>query len=164
MRANDAKALTYTTPPLPVDVEVVGYPIAHLWLAADAPDLDVFVYLEHVDRSGASTYVTEGTLRASHRALSEAPFKNLGLPFHSHYRSDLAPLPAGEPVELDIAMLPRGYRFPEGSRIRIAIAFADRDNFDTPVRNPPPELRVLRDSAHASFVTLPILPARHGGS
>jgi putative CocE/NonD family hydrolase len=164
MRANDAKALTYTTPPLPTDVEVVGYPIAHLWLAADAPDLDVFVYLEHVDRSGASTYVTEGTLRASHRALSEAPFKNLGLPFHSHYRSDLAPLPEGKPVELAIALLPTGYRFPKGSRIRIALAFADRDNFDTPVLNPPPELRVLRDSAHASFVTLPIVPAGHGGS
>jgi putative CocE/NonD family hydrolase len=157
MRTNDAKALTYTTPPLPSDVEVVGYPVAHLWLAGDAPDLDVFLYLEHVDRSGASTYVTEGTLRASHRALSEAPFRNLRLPFHSHYRSDLAPLPAGEPVELVIAMLPTGYRFPEGSRIRIAITGADADNFDTPRRDPPPELRVLRSSTHASFVTLPII-------
>jgi putative CocE/NonD family hydrolase len=156
MRTNDAKALTYTTPPLPFDVEVVGYPIAHLWLAGDAPDLDVFVYLEHVDRSGASTYVTEGTLRASHRALSEAPFKNLDLPFHSHYRSDLAPLPGGKPVELAIAMLPTGYRFPEGSRIRIAIAFTDRDNFDTPLLSPPPHLQMLRGSEHASYVELPV--------
>jgi predicted acyl esterase len=156
MRANEAKALTYTTPPLPFDVEVVGYPIAHLWLAVDSPYLDVFVYLEHVDRSGASEYVTEGTLRASHRALSEPPFKNLGLPFHSHYRSDLAPLPAGEPAELSIALLPTGYRFPEGSRIRIAIAFADRDNFDTPVLSPPPHVRLLRGSRRPSYVELPM--------
>ena len=29
-----------------------------------------------------STYITEGNLRASHRALSQAPYNNLGLPFH----------------------------------------------------------------------------------
>ena len=41
MRANDEKALTYTTPPLETYVEVTGHPIIHLWLAASAPDLDV---------------------------------------------------------------------------------------------------------------------------
>ena len=54
-----------------------------------APDLDVFVYLEEVDRSGKSTYITEGDLRASHRKLSQAPFNNLGLPYQTHDQSDL---------------------------------------------------------------------------
>jgi len=160
MQSNDQKALTYTTPPLEADVEVVGHLLIHLWLAADAPDLDAFVYLEEVDGSGKSAYITEGTLRASHRKLSRAPYNNLGLPYHSHYQSDLEPLPAGQPVELVFDLLPTAYRFPKGSRIRITVAFADADNFETPVINPAPKLRLLRDKNHPSFVELPIVQSR----
>ena len=160
MQANDRKALTYTTPPLEKDVEVTGHPLVHLWLTTDAPDLDVFVYLEEVDGSGKSTYITEGTLRASHRKLSPAPYNNLGLPFHSHYQSDLAPIPAGQPVELVFSLLPTSYQFPKGSRIRITVAFTDADNFETPVIDPPPKLHLLRDKNHSSCVQLPIVQFR----
>jgi putative CocE/NonD family hydrolase len=157
MRANDEKALTYTTSPLETDVEVTGHPVVHLWLTTDAPDLDVFVYLEEVDRSGKSTYITEGTLRASHRKLGQAPFNNLGLPYHSHYQSDLAPIPAGEPVELAFSLLPTSYQFHNGSRIRITVVCADADNFETPVIDPAPKVHLLRDMSHPSFILLPIV-------
>jgi hypothetical protein len=152
--------LTYTTSPLETDLEVTGHPVAHLWLTTDAPDLDVFVYLEEVDRSGKSTYITEGTLRASHRKLSQAPFNNLGLPYHSHYQSDLAPIPAGEPVELAFSLLPTSYRFHKGSRIRITVVCADAGNFDTPIINPAPKLHLLRDMNHPSFIQLPVVQSR----
>jgi len=160
MQANDQKALTYTTLPLEADVEITGHPLVHLWLTADAPDLDAFVYLEEVDGSGKSSYITEGNLRASHRKLSRAPYNNLGLPFHSHYQSDLEPIPAGQPVELVFSLLPTSYRFPKGSRIRITVAFADADNFETPVASPAPKLHLLRDKSHPSFVQLPIVQSR----
>ena len=164
MRANDENALTYTTPPLENDLEVTGHPVAHLWIVTDAPDADLFVYLEEVDPEGSSTYVTEGNLRASHRVRSDAPFDNLGLPYQRSHASDLAPLTAGEPVELVFDLLPTSKLFATGHRIRFAITGADADNFDTPRRDPPPELRVLRSSTHASFVTLPIIPAIEDGS
>ena len=157
MRTNDEKALTYTTSPLKTDVEVTGHPVAYLWLTTDAQDLDVFVYLEEVDRSGKSTYITEGTLRASHRKQCKAPFNNLGLPYHSHYQSDLAHIPAGEPVELTFSLLPTSYRFHKGSRIRITVVCADTDNFDTPVIDPTPKLRLLRGMNHPSFIQLPVV-------
>jgi len=160
MRANDEKALTYTTSPLETDVEVTGHPVAHLWLTTDAPDLDMFVYLEEVDRSGKSTYITEGALRASHRKLSKAPFNNLGLPYHSHYQSDLTPIPAGEPVELAFSLLPTSYQFHKGSRIRITVVCADADNFDTPVIDPAPKLQLLRGLNHPSFIQLPVAQSR----
>ena len=160
MRANDEKALTYTTSPLETDVEVTGHPVVHLWISSDAPDLDVFVYLEEVDRKGKSTYITEGTLRASHRKLSKAPFNNLGLPYRSHYQSDLAPIPAGEPVELAFSLLPTSYQFPKGSRIRITVVCADADNFDTPVIDPAPKLQLLRGMNHPSFIQLPVAQSR----
>jgi len=159
MRTNDEKALTYTTLPLETDVEVTGHPVMHLWLVTDAPDMDVFVHLEEVDGKGNSTYITEGNLRASHRALSAAPYDNLGLPHHRHYESDLEPIPAGEPFRLSFDLLATSYLFQAGNRIRITVAFADADNFDTPILDPAPEVCLLRDASHVSFVELPIVSA-----
>jgi putative CocE/NonD family hydrolase len=157
MRANDEQTLTYTTEPLEMDTEVTGHPVAHLWLVTDAPDLDVFVYLEEVDNRGTSTYVTEGNLRASHRALSAAPYDVFGLPYHNHCESDLEPIPAGEPFEVSFDLLATSYLFRAGRRIRITVAFADADNFDTPILNPAPDVRLLRDATHASSVVLPVV-------
>jgi len=159
MQTNDQKALTYTTRPLEADTEVTGHPVVHLWFVTDAPDLDLFVYLEVVDGS-RSTYLTEGNLRASHRTLSEAPFNNLGLPYRRHYKSDLAPIPAGKPVELVFNLLPTSYLFRAGNRIRITVTCADADNFETPALDPAPKIHLLRDAAHASFVELPIIHSR----
>jgi hypothetical protein len=157
MRSNDAKALTYTTPPLESGVTLAGHPIAHLWLTADAPDLDVFVYLEEVDANGNSTYVTEGQLRASHRALGQAPFDNFGLPWQDHFESELQAIPAGEPFELAFDLRPTAWYFSPGKRMRITVAFADAGNFDTPVLDPAPEIQLWRDLDCASFVELPIV-------
>jgi len=154
--ARDAKALTYTTPPLNTDVNVTGHPVVHLWLATAAPDLDAFVYLEEVDGRGKATYITEGSLRASHRKLSPAPFNTFGLPYQSHYQADQLPVPAGDPIELTFALLPTSYRFSAGSHIRITVAFADAGNFDTPVLTPAPSVQVLRDAGHPSHVELPL--------
>ena len=156
MRGNDERALTYTTEPLVADVEVTGHPVAHLWLTTEAPDLDVFVYLEEVDSRGNSTYVTEGALRASHRTTSKAPFDNLGLPYYGHFESELTPVPSGEPVELAVPLLATAHHFREGNRMRITIACADADNFETPVLDPAPGLRLLRDANHPSLIDLPV--------
>jgi putative CocE/NonD family hydrolase len=157
MLSNDQKALTYTTSPLERDVEVTGHPVVHLWLTTNAPDLDAFVYLEEVDHGGKSTYITEGNLRSSHRKLSKPPYNNLGLPYHTHYQSDLEPIPSGEPVELVFSLLSTSYRFRKGSRMRITVAFADADNFETPVLESPPKLQLLRDGNHPSFVQVPVV-------
>ncbi len=113
---------------------------------------------EEVDGRGNSTYITEGNLRASHRALSKAPYDDLSLPHHRHYESDQEPIPAGEPFELVFDLLSTSCVFQAGSRIRITVAFADADNFDTPVLDPAPEVKLLRSVHHASFVEMPMIP------
>jgi len=160
MRSHDAKALTYTALPLDTALTVTGHPVVHLWLSTDAPDLDVFVYLEEVDGSGNSTYISEGSLRASHRALSPAPFNNLRLPWHEHFQSGLQPVLAGEPLELVFDLRPTAWLLSPGGQIRITVAFADAGNFDTPVLDPAPSVQLLRDAGHPSFVELPIVPGR----
>jgi putative CocE/NonD family hydrolase len=156
MRANDAKGFSYTGAPLAHDTEVVGHPVLRVWFAADAPDVDVFAYLEEVDGDGGSAYVTEGNLRASHRALGEAPYDNLGLPYHPHSSDAVAPLPPGRPVELAFHLRPTAYRFAKGRRIRLTVTFADADNYETPVVDPAPRVRVHRGGQHASYIELPL--------
>jgi hypothetical protein len=157
LRAHDSRALTYTTSPLQTDVNVTGHPVVHLWLTTDAPDLDVFTYLEEVDTSGRSTYLTEGDLRASHRKLNQAPFNNFGLPYNSHLQTDQQLVPTGEPFNLAFSLLPTSYQFHAGNRIRITVAFADAGNFDTPVLTPAPKLQILRDANHPSYVEIPVI-------
>jgi putative CocE/NonD family hydrolase len=156
MAANDRKALTYTTKPLAKPVEVVGHPIMHVWLQCPADDLDVFAYLEEIDAQGRSTYITEGCLRASHRALSKPPHARPDLPYHSGLEKDTAKLP-NEPVELVFDLLPTGKHFPAGHRIRIAVTGADKDSYQTPQHNPAPLITVLRDAQHRSYVILPLV-------
>ena len=43
---------------------------------------------------------------------------------------------------------PTEYRFAGGKQIRITVAFADADNFDTAILNPAPTLQLLRGAGH----------------
>ena len=113
-----------------------------------------------MDDRGYSTYLTEGILRASHRKMSNPPYQNLGLPYHSHYQSELESMMVGRPVELVFSLHPISYRFLKGNRIRVTVAFADADNFETPVIDPAPRLQLLRDKDHSSSIQLPIIQTR----
>jgi putative CocE/NonD family hydrolase len=157
MARNDAKGLTYTSQPLTTPVEVTGHPLVRLWINSTAKDADLFVYLEEVHPGGASQYVTEGVLRASHRATVKPPYNYMNLPYHRSFKEDTAEL-TDEPVELHFDLLPTSNIFDAGNRIRITITGADKDNFTTPQLNPPPALRVFRNSTHASSVLLPVIP------
>jgi putative CocE/NonD family hydrolase len=139
-RNDDAKALTYTGPRLAEARELTGHPIAHIWLATEAPDLDVFIYVEDVTPDGMSRYVTEGTLRESHRKTGDAPFKTPGLPWHSHFESDLMPIPPKKPIELVFALLP--------TRTGLPWAIAS----ESPLLSPTPTI-----SKHRSLRPLPPL-------
>lgn len=163
LAANDRKGLTHTSRPLRCDLEVVGHPVARVWLTSSYPDADLFVYLELVEPDGFSRYVTEGVLRGSHRALAEPPFDYLGLPYHSGRAEQVAELPAAA-VEFVLDLHPTACVFPAGSRIRITLTGCDRDNASTPAQYPPPVLTVLRHGRYASRVDLPVLPSDQAGS
>jgi len=81
----------------------------------------------------------------------------MGLPYHRHYKSDLAAILADKPVELVFNLLPTSYLFRAGNQMRITVTCSDADNFETPVLDPAPKIRLLRDTTHASFVELPII-------
>jgi putative CocE/NonD family hydrolase len=152
---NDAKGLHYTTEPLSAPVEVIGHPVVHLWVTSSVRDVDAFVYLEEVAPDGSSTYVSEGVLRASHRQLSVAPYRNLGLPWTRSHAVDVRPLP-NSPAELTFDLLPTAKRFRAGHRIRVTIQGADRDTHAR-VSHGAPTVVLYRDRRRASRIVLPVM-------
>ena len=155
LAANDAKGLHFTTEPLAAPVEVIGHPVVHLWVTSSARDIDAFVYLEDVAPDGTSTYVTEGVLRASHRRLSAAPYRNLGLPWTRSRAADVRLLPSA-PTELTFDLLPTAKRFRAGHRIRVTIQGADRDTH-VRVAHGAPTVVLYRDQRRASRIVLPVV-------
>jgi len=158
MAGNDAKGLTYTSAPLKSAVEVTGHPVVHLWVSSSAKDGDFFAYLEEVDETGYSHYISEGVLRASHRKLALPPFNYMGLPYHRSFEEDIEPLEVGLPEELVFDLHPTSNIFDAGHRIRLTITCADQPNFQTPELSPAPTVSVYRNKQFSSYVQLPIIP------
>jgi putative CocE/NonD family hydrolase len=156
MTLNDEKGLTYTTTPLTEDIQITGHPIIHLWITSTVKDGDFFAYLEEVDQKGLSHYITEGTLRASHRAIATPPFDYIGLPYHRSLAEDIVELPS-QPVELIFDLHPTSNIFNAGHRLRITITCADKDNALTPELSPPPTVSLYRNANYASHITVPTI-------
>lgn len=155
----DALLLVYDSEPLKRDLEVTGHPVLTLYLTVDGTDTAVHAYLEDVTSEGDVRHVTEGILRAVNRAEHEGPRPWDRLePYHTFLRSDARALVPGEVAALRFGLQPCSYLFRAGSRIRLALAGADADNFERiPAVGPAPSWHVQRTAAHPSHITLPAL-------
>ncbi|MEN3615170.1 CocE/NonD family hydrolase [Plantactinospora sp. ZYX-F-223] len=151
----DRPGLLYTTPPLPVDMTVTGHPVVTLVVSSTHDDGDFFVYLEEVDALGQPHYVTEGVLRASHRAEEPSPHAFMGLPYHPGTQASVAPL-NGRPAVLRFDLHPTSKLFPKGSRIRLVVTCCDRDNAETPMVTPAPVIDLYCREPFLSMISLPV--------
>ncbi len=134
-----ADVLTYTTPPLGDDTEVVGEVSAQIWFRSSLRYADVFVRLCDVDSRGRSHNVCDGLV-----SLSGA--------------DQLGPV--------SVRMWPTAYRFRRGHRIRIQVSSGAFPRYarNTGTAQPHPtattlqaaEQQVYHDPGHPSAVILPV--------
>ncbi len=162
--AENEKALTYTTAPMAEAMTITGYPVVRLSVASTHDDGDFFVYLDEVDAAGRSHYVTEGALRASRRAVGEAPWNDFGLPFHRGHATDVEPLP-DTPVELLIDLMGTAVTIDEGHRLRLTVAGADAANHalhPDPEGLDAPTVTIHRGGANGSWLDVPVAGSGQG--
>ncbi len=155
----DEKGLTYTTDLLPADMKINGLPVMNLWVSSDNRDADFIVTLEDVDPDGNSYYVSDGRLRASLRKVNQPPYYFLGLPWHRAYAEDESKLTPGDPVKLEITMMPTSYVFAKGHRIRLAVVCSQGKIFNLDPEtddDAPTMVSVHRDKNHQSHIVLPM--------
>jgi len=153
----DRLLLTYTSDPLGQDTEITGTPVVQLHLSSTHDDGALHVYLEDVAPDGCVTYITEGLLRLSQRAVSDAPLYIAKGPFRTHVRADANPLEPGQIVRVDVPLLSTSVLIREGHAIRVAIAGHDASAFARVPEEGTPTLTVER---HAGFASRIILPTR----
>ena len=155
-------AAAYLSAPLSADTAVIGAGAVDLWIQSSTPDVDLQVTVSEVRPDGKETFVQDGWLRASQRALD--PVKSTELePVLSLRRSTAAPLPAGRFTKVTVPLYYEGHVYRAGSRLRIVVAAPGGDQ---PVwefgRTRPPSGRATVQIAHGasmpSRVLLPVVP------
>ncbi len=142
-RLDEAKSLTYTSPPLKKDTEVTGEPKADLFVSSSAEVAYFVAKVCDVSPDGVSKLVTYAGLNATHRTSDVNP----------------EPLKPGEVYELKIDLEYLAYVFPAGHRIRVDIASADFQNA-WPVSMPAVN-SIYHSSRYPSRVVLPITPEQN---
>jgi uncharacterized protein len=161
-QGTDSKGLTYTTALLTADVQVTGHPIADIWVSTTSTDGDFHVFLEEVNgTTNVSTFVTNGIIRASNRALStQSPWTEMGLPYHRAYDVDNSLLAPAQIVELTFDLFPTSYIFRQGNRIRFTITGSNFPTYEGLRETPAPIVTIYRDATHTSYIDLPVIPAQ----
>jgi hypothetical protein len=145
--AADARLLVYDGAPLRGATEVTGAPEVELWIAPSGADGLVIAYLEAVSPDGRVTYLTEGGLRLRHHAA------------RSFAAADARSLTPWEPVAIRFPLLPLSVALPEGTRLRLALAGADRDTFARVPADGAAAFRLGRNRRTPSRLRLPMAPA-----
>ena len=154
-------SVTYTTPLLVENTEVLGPSVLTLYLSTTDTDALLFVTLLAIDREGKEQELTRGWLRASQRRLREdsKPWE----PIQVH--EDREPLEPGTIYELRIPIVPTTRLFQAGERISIRIKGADDEpplnSLQALARNHlrrtrPARITIHHDESHPSHLDLPI--------
>jgi len=153
---HDKTRLLYLSKPLKEELEITGHPLIDLYIKSDNSDLQLFIYLEEMESNGTVNYVTEGVFRAIHRRVSdEVPiYKTIG-PYHSYKREDALPLKKGEIAEISFDMFPISYLFKKNSRIRVSLACADIDNFES-IELGSEKIEIIRSDIYPTSIHLPV--------
>ncbi len=148
-RLEAAQGLTFRTEPLSETLTLAGPSALHLVAASTATDTDWIVKLADVAENGSETIISNGYLRASHRALDTARSRE-GVPYHTHI--DPTPITAGERYRYDIEIWPTAYELPAGHRLQLRLT-----SYDVPT-HAPASIRLDRRNLLATQIK-PMLPA-----
>jgi len=114
-------AVSYLTAPLSANTTVIGAGAVNVWVRSSTPNADLQATISEVRPDGEETFVQNGWVRGSARALD--PEKSTPLePVLSLRESDFSALPADQFVPVTIPLYYEGHAYRAGSRIRVTIA------------------------------------------
>jgi uncharacterized protein len=124
-------------------------------------DTDFVVKVSDVAPDGTAQLLTEGFLRASHRAVdrdrSQIVAGEVVVPFHPHTRESLQPPVPGETHEYVVEVWPTAKSLQPGHRLRVDLYSADLPNHLNLLR--PAVNTVSLDASQPSYLLLPVSAA-----
>jgi putative CocE/NonD family hydrolase len=151
-RERDHETLVYDTGVLSEALTLLGEPQAELFVAADAPDADVMLWLAEHREDGSTVKLASGQLR---------------LRYHAGFDQERLLTP-GQPVRVMLALTYVGHRVPAGSRLRLLVSGSNFPWADPNPHTGEPvatavQMRcalqtVFHDEERPSRLILPLLP------
>jgi uncharacterized protein len=152
--------LHFTSEPLTKNMELTGHAAAEIYLSTDAKDVQLFVYVSSVDKSGKATHITEGQFRGLHRKESnkKSPVPTFA-PYHTFNKEDALEWIPNKAEKMHFELIPTSHLIKKGDRIRISIAGADADHFDEidEADCNPTSMQIFCTKEFASAVHLPLM-------
>ncbi len=161
-------SLSYVSPPLQHDTTVIGAGSVVVWLRSSSRNVDLQATVSEVRPDGMETFVQDGWLRASERALSKGRdnlFKQKSTalqPIPAFTRAAARPMPAGGFTKVVIPLYYEGHVYRAGSRIRVTIAAPNGTqpiwSFSQTLPHGTARVSVLFSRKHPSYLLLPVVP------
>lgn len=136
----DDDSLAYDSEPLASPLEILGRPIAKVYVSADAPRANWVVRISDVAPDGQVTQVAGAAFNGTHRHSARQP-------------EDIVP---GEVFPLDIKLHFTSWVFPKGHRVRVAIS-----NSQWPMLWPTPmpmKTTLAFGGENGARILLPVVP------
>ena len=162
--------LTFTTAPLPQDMEIAGDGKLVIYASSTRPDMDFCVKIseQFVQDPAArakglqpgSFIVTKGWLRASHQERLAGRDSEMS-PQYTH--TSAKPLVPGQIYKIEIALQPIAYHFRQGNRIRVEVVNGDSPFTDALFSHiyRPDKMgsdAIHHDAQHPSHLVMPVMP------
>ena len=170
-------AVSYVSAPLRRDTTVVGAGALYLWVQSSTPDVDLQATVSEVRPDGNESFVQDGWMRASERALSTAAdgsdniFKQPSTlldPIPTFRQADAAPMPSRQFVRVAIPLYYEGHVYRAGSRIRVTLAapngtqpiwsFGQTEPDAAMSPDGTATVSILFSPTRPSFLVLPVVP------
>ncbi|MBV9409984.1 MAG: CocE/NonD family hydrolase [Acidimicrobiia bacterium] len=163
LRPDEAIGLTYTTRALTAPVELSGPVVLRIAAASTASDFDWQVRLTDVHPDGSSSWITDGQLRASLRAIDPQRSErnaagDIIRPFYLFKNHEAVPL--GKDVQYLIELGPTSNIFAAGDRIRVDVQPVAEGYVDSARTAGVGLLQVRLGSAADSSILLPVVAHR----
>lgn len=155
-------SLTFLTPPLVENTEVIGPIVLNLYASITDTEVLGFVTFLDIDPEGKETLLTRGWLRGSQRRVDPARSKPWQ-PYHLHTKRE--PLTPNEIYEFNIEVRPYGILFKAGHRIGLRIKCVDDEKPTTSLeafaighlwRQTPSRVTLYHNADYPSHLLLPI--------
>jgi uncharacterized protein len=161
-------AASYLSGPLTENAVAVGAGAIELWVKSSTPDVDLAATVSEVDPAGNETFVQNGWMRASERALTKTGTNNIFKqeptplePIPTFKKN--TPIPAGRFVKVTIPLYFEGHAYRAGSRVRLTIAGPNGTQPIWSTYSPQPEsgtaqVSIEFSSSKPANLALPIVP------
>jgi len=138
----DRPRQTYDTEPLPADLVLTGPVIAHLEATLSATDGNLVVRVMDVAPDGASTLISTGWLKASHRRSHERP----------------EPVTPGKRTGYDVRVWPTNWRMQKGHVLRLSVSSGDVPRIEP---DAPAGTVAIAEGAGGSYADFTVAPDRY---